>query len=248
VPFLREGAGVTLTRGDIHYVVTEYGIAYLHGKSIRERAMDLIAIAHPDFRQWLIEEAKRLHLIYPDQAFIPGKEGEYPENLETWRSTKTGQRVFLRPVKISDEPLLKEFFYSLSDESLYQRFISARKDIPHQVLQRFVAVDYFQKMMLVAVMEEHDKVSICGLGQYDINSDMFTAEVALVVRDDCQNRGIGAELLSYLAYLAKKRGLLGFTAEVLAGNDPVFRLFNKMGFAVEKRSESGVYELKAMFR
>ena len=231
VPFLREGAGVTLTRGDIHYVVTEFGIAYLHGKSIREEAMDLIAIAHPDFRQWLIEEAKRLHLIYPDQAFIPGKEGEYPENLESWRSTKTGQRVLLRPVKISDEPLLKEFFYSLSDESLYQRFISARKDIPHQVLQKFVAVDYFQKMMLVAVKERHDKESICGLGQYDINSDMFTAEVALVVRDDCQNRGIGAELLSYLAYLAKKRGLLGFTAEVLAGNDPVFRLFNKMGFS-----------------
>ena len=78
VPFLREGAGVTLTRGDIHYVVTEYGIAYLHGKSIRERAMDLISIAHPVFRLWLIEEAKRLHLIYPDQAFIPGSKGEYP--------------------------------------------------------------------------------------------------------------------------------------------------------------------------
>ena len=248
VPFLREGAGVTLTRGDIHYVVTEYGIAYLHGKSIRERAMDLIAIAHPDFRQWLIDEAKRLHLIYPDQAFIPGKEGEYPEDLETWMNTKTGQPILLRPVKISDEPLLKDFFYSLSDESMYQRFISARKDFPHQLLQKFVAVDYFQKMMLVAVKEEDDKELICGLGQYDINSDIFTAEVALVVRDDCQNKGIGAELLSHLAYLAKKRGILGFTAEVLAGNDPVFRLFKKMGFIVSKRIESGVYEMIAMFR
>ena len=248
VPFLREGAGVTLTRGDIHYVVTEYGIAYLHGKSIRERAMDLIAIAHPDFRQWLIDEAKRLHLIYPDQAFIPGKEGEYPEDLETWKSTKTGQAILLRPVKISDEPLLKDFFYSLSDESMYQRFISARKDFPHQLLQKFVAVDYSQKMILVAVKEEDDKELICGLGQYDINSDIFTAEVALVVRDDCQNKGIGAELLSYLAYLAKKRGILGFTAEVLAGNNPVFRLFKKMGFIVSKRIESGVYEMIAMFK
>jgi ribosomal protein S18 acetylase RimI-like enzyme len=115
-------------------------------------------------------------------------------------------------------------------------------------LQKFVAVDYFQKMMLVAVKEEDDKELICGLGQYDINSDVFTAEVALVVRDDCQNKGIGAELLSHLAYLAKKRGILGFTAEVLAGNDPVFRLFKKMGFIVSKRIESGVYELKAMFR
>ena len=247
VPFLREGAGVTLTRGDIHYVVTEYGIAYLHGKSIRERAMALIAISHPLFRLWLIEEAKRMHLIYPDQAFIPGVQGEYPEDLEAWKTTRTGLGILLRPVKISDEPLLKDFFYSLSDESMYQRFISARRDIPHQELQKFAAVDYFQKMVLVATVEEDGIESICGLGQYGINSDMFTADVALVVRDDCQNHGIGGELLAYLTYLAKRQGLLGFTAEVLAGNDPVFHLFRKMGFAVSKRRDSGVYELVAMF-
>ena len=79
VPFLKEGAGVTLNRGDIHYVITEYGIAYLHGKNIRERAMELLSIAHPKFRPWLIEEAKSLNLIYKDQAFIPGERGKYPE-------------------------------------------------------------------------------------------------------------------------------------------------------------------------
>jgi GNAT superfamily N-acetyltransferase len=248
VPFIKEGAGVTLTRGDIHYVVTEYGIAYLHGKSIRERAMDLISIAHPGFRLWLIEEARRLHLIYPDQAFIPGIKGEYPEDLEMPKTTRAGLRLLLRPVKISDEPLLKDFFYSLSDESLYQRFISARRDIPHEMLQDFIAVDYFSKMVLVAVREEDGRESICGLGQYGMNSDMYMADVALVVRDDCQKKGVAGELLSYLTYLAKKQGLLGFTAEVLAGNEPVFRLFKRMGFDVSKRNEEGVYEMKAMFR
>ena len=97
VPLLEEGSGTSLTRGDIHYVITEYGIAYLHGKNIRERAMDLIGIAHPKFRPWLIEEAKRLGLIYKDQAFIPGKRGEYPESLETWRTTRSGFTVLLRP-------------------------------------------------------------------------------------------------------------------------------------------------------
>src|SRR5512136_1619374 len=115
VPTLQEGTGVTLTRGDVHYVVTEYGIAYLQGKNIRERAMDLIAIAHPKFRPWLIEEAKKQNLIFRDQAFIPGKAGEYPEGLETHRTTKSGLEIFLRPVKMSDEPLLKEFFYALSE-------------------------------------------------------------------------------------------------------------------------------------
>ena len=248
VPTLQEGAGVTLNRGDVRYVVTEYGITYLHGKNIRERAMDLISIAHPGFRHYLIEEARRLHLIYPDQAFIPGIRGEYPEDLEVRKTTRAGLELLLRPVKISDEPLLKEFFYSLSDESMYQRFISARRDIPHELLQDLVAVDYFTKMVLVAVTEREGRELICGLGQYGMNRDMYTADVALVVRDDCQKKGVAGEMLAYLTFLAKRQGLLGFTAEVLAGNEPVFRLFRKMGFDVSKRNEEGVYEMKAMFR
>jgi acyl-CoA hydrolase len=99
VPALAEGAAVTFNRGDIHYIVTEYGIAYLHGKNIRERAMELISIAHPRFRPTLIDEARRLNLIYKDQAFIEGKAGEYPESLEAYRTIKTGQELLLRPVK-----------------------------------------------------------------------------------------------------------------------------------------------------
>jgi len=106
IPFLREGTGVTLNRGDVQYVVTEYGVAYLLGKNIRERAMALIVIAHPKFRPWLIQEAKKLNLIYKDQLFIPGGRGLYPEGLETYRTTKNGLEILLRPVRMSDEPLL----------------------------------------------------------------------------------------------------------------------------------------------
>lgn len=248
VPFLKEGAGVTLTRGDIHYVVTEFGIAYLHGKSIRERAMDLIAIAHPRFRHWLVEEAKKFSLIFKDQAFIPGMKGEYPEVLEAHRTTRTGLKVLLRPVKISDEPMLKDFFYSLSDESMYQRFISVRRDIPHEMLQNFVVIDYTQRLTILAVLGESGKETIVGVGQYGLNRDMNTADIALAIRDQYQNQGLGIELIRYLTYLAKRKGLLGFTAEVLVGNQPVFRLFDKMGFDVQKRNESGVFEMKLLFK
>ena len=88
-------------------------------------------------------------------------------------------------------------------------------------------------------MEEDGRESICGLGQYGLNSDMYTADVALVVRDDCRKRGVAGELLSYLTYLAKRQGLLGFTAEVLVGNEPVFRLFKKMGFDVSREKRGG---------
>jgi RimJ/RimL family protein N-acetyltransferase len=248
VPFLKEGAGVTLHRGDVHYVVTEYGIAYLQGKNVRERAMELISISHPRFRPRLIEEAKKLNLIFRDQAFIPGKRGEYPEALETHRTTKTGTEILLRPVRISDEPLLKDFFYSLSENSLYRRFISVRQDMPHERLQEFVAIDFTREMVILAVIQKEEKEVIVGVGQFGINQEIHTAEVGFAVRDDHQNQGIGAELLSYLTYLAKKQGLLGFDAEVLAENRPMLHLFEKMGFDIKKRREEGVYELEMTFR
>jgi acyl-CoA hydrolase/RimJ/RimL family protein N-acetyltransferase len=248
VPFLREGAGVTLMRGDIHYVVSEYGIAYLHGKNIRERAMELISIAHPQFRPWLIEKAKQANLIYRDQAFIPGKKGEYPEHLETYRTTSEGFSLLLRPVKISDEPLLKDFFNFLSDQSLYRRFISVRKDTPHERLQEFVVIDYTKEMVILATIKDAEVEKVVGVGQYGINETNHTAEVALVVRDEDQNKGVGLELLSYLTYLAKREGLLGFTAEVLVENKSMLHLFEKMGFDIQKRNEQGVYELQMAFR
>jgi len=248
VPFLKEGAGVTLSRGDIHYVVTEYGIAYLHGKNIRERAMDLIAIAHPKFRERLIEEAKERRLIYKDQAFIPGVKGEYPEELEAYKTTRTGLQLLLRPVKLSDEHLLKDFFYALSNDSLYRRFISTRTDMHHDRLQPYVVIDYTREMVVLAVLQHEETEIIVGMAQYLIEETTHTAEVAFVVRDDHQGKGIGRELLTYVTYLARKSGLLGFTAQVLMENRQMLQLFEKMGFIIEKRAESGMYELKMSFR
>jgi acyl-CoA hydrolase/GNAT superfamily N-acetyltransferase len=245
VPFLAEGDGITLNRGDVKYVVTEYGIAYISGKNIRERAMELIAIAHPKFRSWLIERAKELNLIYKDQAFIPGKRGEYPEHLETYRTTKTGLELRLRPVKISDEPLLKDFWYSLSDESLYRRFISSRKDIPHERLQEFVIIDYTSDMIILAELAQEDVAEkmVVGIGQYNIDEMTHTAELSFAIRDEYQGQGVGTELVTYLAYLGRKRGLLGFTATVLLENKPMLYLFEKI-FDVERSYRAGEYELK----
>ncbi len=248
VPTLQEQAGVTLNRGDVRYVVTEWGIAYLHGKNIRERAMALISIAHPKFRPWLVEEAKKRGMIFRDQAFIPGKRGEYPEQIETYRTTKAGMSIFLRPVKISDEPLLKDFFYSLSDVSMHRRFLSYRKDMPHERLQDFVVIDYTKEMIIVATSGDPVNETILAVGQYGIDEQTHSAEVAFAVRDDFQNRGIGTEILKYLTYLARKEGLLGFTAEVLVENKPMLHVFEQGGFDIKKRSDAGVYELHMAFR
>ena len=243
VPFLSEGCGVTMIRGDIHYVVTEYGIAYLHGKNIRERAMELIAIAHPKFRPGLIEEAKKLNLIYKDQAFVPGKRGEYPESMETYKTTKSGLQLLFRPPKISDEQLVKDFFYSLSDQSLYRRFISSRKDMPHDRLQEFVVIDYMQELVILATRVTADNEQVVGIGQYGIGQDVHSAEVAFAVRDKEQKQGIGTELLNYLIFLGRRNGLLAFVAEVLYENRPMLTVFERAGFKVVSSGE-GLYYLK----
>jgi GNAT superfamily N-acetyltransferase len=249
VPFLKEGAGVTLCRGDIRYVVTEFGIAYLHGKNIRERAMSLIAIAHPDYQPWLIEEAKKAALIYKDQAFIPGEKGEYPVELETRRTAKSGLEFILRPVKINDEPLLKDFFYDLSDETRYKRFLSRREDMPHEMLQNlFVAIDYTKQMVILATIIQEGSEDVIGVGQYTVLEGTLTAQVALVVRDDYHHKGLGTELLSYLAYIAKKQGLVGFTAEILPDNKHVIYLLENVGRVVEKKFTAGVYLMEIAFR
>jgi GNAT superfamily N-acetyltransferase len=251
VPFLAEGAGVTLNRGDVHYVVTEYGIAYLHGKSVRERSMELISVAHPKFRSWLVEQARGEGLIYRDQIFVTGKGGEYPEELETYRTTKSGIEIFLRPIKITDETRLKKFAYSLSEQSIYRRFFSRRIEMPHSFLQKLVAVDYTKDMAILAILEPGDREEIVGVGRYFMDSNTHRAEVALAVMDEYQNRGIGGELLGYLIYLAKKKGILGFTAGVLAENEPMlhlFRGFEKKEYEVEKKLDSGTFHFDITFR
>ena len=241
VPYMLEGVGITLTRGDIQYVVTEYGIAYLHGKNIRERAMELIAIAHPDFRHWLIEEAKSRNLIYADQAFIQGDEGEYPEELEVHKTTREGLEIFFRPVRISDEPLLKEFFYSLSDKSIFRRFMSFIQHMPHEQLQELVAIDYTRQIVILAVLQDEEKETVVGVGQYVVIGDTNTAEASLAVRDEHQDTGIGTAMLDYLLEIAQRQGLREFLLEVLAENEPMLHLLEKKGFAIESELFQDVY-------
>ncbi len=243
VPFLREGAGISLHRGDVRYVVTEYGIAYLHGKSIRERAMELINIAHPKFRPWLLEEAKKQNLIYGDQIVNLDKKGSYIEELETYKTTKNGLEVYLRPVKICDEPLLKDFFYTLSDKSMFLRFLSARKDMPHERLQEFTTIDCDKGILILAVIPQGESEKVVGIGQYHINETNYSAEVSFATRENYQNKGIGTVLLDYLTYIARKNGLLSFTASVHTQNKSMLAVFKKFDFEVES-AEEGLIELR----
>jgi acyl-CoA hydrolase/GNAT superfamily N-acetyltransferase len=247
VPSLSEGAGVVTTRGDIHYVVTEWGVANLHGKSIRERALSLISIAHPKFRAELMKKAKERKYIYQDQPEVPLIQARYPEEFETEGETKDGLKFFMRPVRPTDEPLIRDLFYCFSKETVYYRFFSYINAMPHEKLSKFVNVDYENEMMMVAVLKQAGEEKIIGMAGYGLDKATGLAEFAFVCADEWQNKGIGTAIFSNLIKIAKMKGIKGFIGYVLDTNVGAYRLTHKMGFPVKTKWEDGIYTLTIMF-
>jgi acyl-CoA hydrolase/N-acetylglutamate synthase-like GNAT family acetyltransferase len=248
VPSLSEGAGVVTTRGDVHYVVTEWGIAYLHGKNVRERALSLISIAHPKFRAELFKKAKELNFVYKDQPETALTQNRYPEELEGWEETKKGVKVFFRPIKPTDEPLMRDLFYSFSKETVYYRFFSYINAMPHEKLQRFVNVDYENEMAILAIIKKAGEEKIIGIARYSVDKATRFAEYAITVADEWQNQEVGSVLFSYLIKVAKIKGIKGFIGYVLDTNVRAYRLFYKMGFPVKATWEDSVYTLTMEFK
>jgi acyl-CoA hydrolase/GNAT superfamily N-acetyltransferase len=247
VPYPSPGSGVVVTRGDIHYVVTEYGIAYVHGKSIRDRAMMLINIAHPDFRDELLDAAKKQGYIYRDQKLPVVL---YPKEYETTWIDKKGVSLFFRPVKATDERAIQEMIYDLPEQDVYTRFFHSLKSFSHKVAMPLAAIDYKDKMAIAAVIgreEPESREKIVAIGRYENDPKTGFAEVAFTTRKDWQNRGIGTFLLKYLIRIAKERNIAGFTADVLARNAAMMQVFSKSGYTMTTHLEEGVYELKIDF-
>ena len=247
VPYLKQGAGVVTSRGDVHYVVTEYGAAYLHGKSIRERAMALIEIAHPKFRPWLFGEAKSRKMVYTDQIEFPFKTVAYPSELERWVTLKDGTKIFIRPLRLTDEPLVRELFYRLSPESVHYRFFQMLKSMPHEKLQELLRVDYESDMAMIGLTDSDEAGHAVAIAHYMKDPKTNFAESAFLVRDDWQGKGIGTLLMTALVEAAQLAGIAGFTGEVLMENHGMLRVFHKCGFAVESALRDGVYSLRIPF-
>jgi GNAT superfamily N-acetyltransferase len=241
---LSEGAGVVTTRGDVHYVVTEYGAAYLHGKNIRERALALINIAHPDFRKELLNEAKVRKYVFVDQ--LPPL-GVYPADLEKRFTLRDGAEVLLRPIKPTDERLEQELLYSLSDRSIYLRFFSAMSAFPHERVQYYTTVDYDEHMAIVAIDMSNGEEQMIGVGRYvrEKNSDM--AELALLVRDDWQGKGVGTLMHDYLEQIARAHKIGGFKGEVLEQNQGALHVFTRLGRNAKTQYDDGIYTVSYRF-
>jgi acyl-CoA hydrolase/GNAT superfamily N-acetyltransferase len=244
---LSPGAGVVTTRGDVHYVVTEHGVAYLHGKSVQERAIALISIAHPSFREALLREAIEAKYVRPEMAGVEGRMVVGPPELRTRLVLDDGTPVNFRSIHPTDLPRMRELLYTLTQDTVYYRFMSHIKHFSQKQILNFVFVDYRDELAIVGTMPEPYGEAIIAIGRYYLDPKTNRAEVAFVVHDKWQNRGIGGFLFKYLTAAARRNGISGFTAEVLQENRPMQAVLNDSECKVSSELHDGVYSYKIDF-
>lgn len=247
VTYLSPGAGVVTTRADVHYVITEYGAAYLHGKSVQERALALISVAHPDFRAELLRDAIEARYLSADFADVEGKIVIGPKELSTTMLLTDGTQIGFRPIHPTDEHRMRNLFYELSQQTIYYRFMSDLKRLPRKQIQDFVYIDHRNDIAVVGTVPEADGERIVAIGRYFLDPTTNLAEVAFVVLDGWQGKGIGTFLFNHLMKIARRNGIRGFTAEVLSQNRAMQAVFDRSNCKTRSRLAEGVYSYEMIF-
>jgi len=234
-------------RESMDMVATEYGVAELTGRSVRERAMALIDIAHPDDRAELIRQAKEGNLIYPDQIYLSEAGRFYPEDVATEHTFKNNLTVRFRAIKPSDEDEMRRLFYRFSDEAVYYRYFSPIKTMPHTEMQPYVNVDYNRIMSIVGVIGPVGAGHIIAEARYVREPGKKFADTAFIVDEAYSSHGIATFLYELLMDIARKHGIQGFTADVLATNKGMLKVYEKAPFPVKSVLSEGVYSLTIPF-
>ena len=239
VSHLSEGAGVATTRGDVNFVITEYGIAELQGKSIYQRVMELAQIAHPKFREQLINVAKKRHYIFGDQLAPSTEDLLFLEGYKSTFKLKDGKTAEFRPLLPSDEIAYRNFFYSLQEKTIYMRFFYRMRSFSHEVVQKqWASVDYRKNMSIIGLVQKRGHKEIIAIGTYAYDRDQV-AEIAFVVREDYQSMGIASYLLAVLEQIAEENNYTRFQASVLRENRAMIQVFKKRYPDLKISAQSG---------
>lgn len=231
-------------RESVHMLVTEYGVANLKWRTLRERAQAIIDIAHPDDREALIHKARQRKIIYPNQIYVTQSAHLYPAHISSTQTFKGGEKVKFRAMKPSDEEAMRRFFYRCSKEMIYYRFFYSIKTMSHDKMQEYVNVDYAKEVSIVGLSGQEQNQKIIAEARLVRDERSYCGEVAFLIDQAFQGIGIGSYLMDQLIVLGRDQGLQGLTAEVLSDNQPMIKVFEKTGLPLEARLDSGVYHLK----
>jgi acyl-CoA hydrolase/RimJ/RimL family protein N-acetyltransferase len=239
------GEAVAISRADLHWVVTEFGTAYVFGRSLAERAVALIEIAHPDFRDELLQAAIEWGLLAPEQQLRSRTAYPVAEMREV--RIPDGRTLLLRPTRASDTGAMHELFFRLSEEDVRTRFMQKLESLGNTTAQHLCSVDYDQEMAFAAVIGPPERERIVAASCYYFNPASRLAEVAYMVDPDWQGVGLGGILHSCLVEYARQHGARGLTADVLPGNWRMMRVFQRGDHALSVETGGGVDELTMLF-
>jgi len=245
VPFIEDTA-VAAPRGDVHLVVTEYGAVNLFGKSFQERAMALISIAHPDFRDELFFEAKKMGLLSTDRNLKESLHGVYPIHLEEILELN-GEQVTVRPVKPVDERRIQEHFYNLDKNDVVSRFFHEKTSFLKEEVEGVSQIDYVKDLTLVAIVGEFGFSRVVGIGEYLIDPATNVAEVAFSISKEFQKKGMGRILLKKLASAAMENDISGLVAYTSPNNRGMVKLFNQLPYKVNTFFDGDMLALSCKF-
>jgi len=245
VPFLNDTA-VVAPRGDVHYVVSEYGAVNLFGKSYQERAMALISIAHPDFRDELFFEAKKMGLLGSDRTLHESLQGVYPIHLEETLEIN-GQQVTVRPVKPVDARRIQEHFYNLDKDDVISRFFHEKTSFLKEEVEGVSQIDYVKDLTVVAIVGEFGFGRVVGIGEYLIDSATNVAEVAFSISKEFQKKGMGKILIKKLAAAAMENDIAGLVAYTSPNNRGMIKLFNQLPYKVSTFYDGDMLTLNCKF-
>ncbi|MBA4368588.1 MAG: acetyl-CoA hydrolase [Desulfobacterium sp.] len=245
VPMLNN-MGVVIPRSDVQYVVTEYGSVNLAGKSIQERAMAMISIAHPDFRDELFDQAKERGLLGPERTLTESIHGIYPINLEEV-TTIDGQSVTIRPAKPVDERRIQEHFYSLDRDDIVARFFHKKTSFVHDEVRGISQIDYIKDLTILAVVGEIGFGRVIAIGECLLNQSNNMAEIAFSVSKPYQGKGLGRMILNKLTDSARENGISGFFAYTSSQNRGMVNLFKTLPYKIKIILEDDMLHLSCKF-
>jgi acyl-CoA hydrolase/RimJ/RimL family protein N-acetyltransferase len=245
VPALESGA-VVVPRGDVSYVVSEYGAVNLFGKNLQERATAMISLAHPDFRDELFEKAKDLGLMSPGRKLSESLKSVYPVGLEEVRRYN-GQSVKIRPAKPVDIRRIQEHFYNLDRKDVVARFFYEKTAFLRDDVEAMVESDYIKNLTILAVAGEFGFGTVIGLGAYMLEPANNTAEIAFSVSRPWQSKGIATVILNKLAEAARNNGIEGLTAYTTPENRGMVKLFSKLPYKTRSSLSDGMLVLSCRF-
>jgi acyl-CoA hydrolase/GNAT superfamily N-acetyltransferase len=244
-PALAPDQAIAIPRADVRWVITEYGTAYLFGRSLSERAVALIDIAHPVFRQELLDAAKASGLVGRKQELRSRR--AYPVAEVREMRLRDGRDVLIRPTRTSDTGAMQELFYRLGEEDVRTRFFQQLSSLTDSAAQHLCSVDYDEEMAFAAVLGPSEHERIVGASTYYLSPASGLAEVAYMVDPDWQGVGLAKTLHAGLVEYAREHGARGLRADVLPGNAPMMRVFEHGDHSLSVTIEAGVAELRMLF-